>query len=171
MIHQCIDSDFEAIYTIINIAAQVYKGIIPADRWKEPYMPRSEIQNEIEKGVIFWGYYADCELAGVMGIQDVQDVTLVRHAYVYPANQGQGIGSSLLSKLCNKTALPILVGTWSDAVWAIRFYEKHGFRLVSPKLKDRLLRKYWSIPKRQIETSVVLADQNWFDIQGDSRPD
>jgi GNAT superfamily N-acetyltransferase len=171
MIRQCIDSDFEAIYSIINIAARVYKGIIPGDRWKEPYMPRYEIHNEIEKGVVFWGYYADHELAGVMGIQDVQDVTLIRHAYVYPAKQGQGIGSSLLSELCSKTAPPMLVGTWSDAVWAVRFYKKHGFRLVSPTMKNRLLRQYWSIPIRQIETSVVLADQKWFYIQGDSKPD
>jgi len=117
----------------------------------------------MDEGVVFWGYEEDGELVGVMGIQHVQDVTLIRHAYVRPAKQNQGIGGKLLSFLHQQTTRPILIGTWADAVWAICFYEKHGFRLVSPEEKGRLLRKYWSIPERQIETSVVLADQKWFE--------
>ncbi len=162
MIRLCRDKDFETIFEIINRAAQVYKGIIPRDRWHEPYMSRSELLGEIEAGVVFWGYEHHKGLVGVMGIQDIQDVTLVRHAYVHPTLQGQGIGGKLLSALRHKTTRPILVGTWADVAWAIQFYEKHGFRLVSPEQKDQLLRKYWSIPERQIETSVVLADQKWF---------
>ncbi len=116
----------------------------------------------MDEGVVFWGYEDDGELIGVMGIQFVQDVTLIRHAYVRTARQNQGIGGSLLSELRRQTNRPILIGTWADASWAIGFYEKHGFQLVSAKEKDQLLRKYWSIPERQIETSVVLADQTWF---------
>jgi GNAT superfamily N-acetyltransferase len=117
----------------------------------------------MDQGVVFWGYEEGDELVGVMGIQPIQDVTLIRHAYVRTANQNQGIGEKLLSHLRQRTTRPILIGTWADAVWAVRFYEKHGFRLVYLKEKDRLLRKYWSIPQRQVETSVVLADQKWFD--------
>lgn len=162
MIRQCNGNDFETIYTIINDAAQAYKGIIPSDRWKEPYMSKDELRHEIEEGVIFWGYEEDGELIGVMGIQYVQDVTLIRHAYVRTARQNQGTGRKLLSFLRKQTTQPNLIGTWADAVWAIRFYEKHGFRLVSQEEKYRLLKKYWSIPERQIETSVVLAEQKWF---------
>ena len=163
MVRQCHDHEFEVIYSIINDAAQAYKGVIPADRWKEPYMSKDELRHEMDEGVVFWGYEEDGELVGVMGIQHVQDVTLIRHAYVRPAKQNQGIGGKLLSFLHRQTARPILIGTWADATWAIRFYEKHGFRLVSPEEKGRLLRKYWSVPARQIETSVVLADQKWFE--------
>lgn len=163
MIRLCKDNEFEAIYKVINEAARVYKGIIPEDRWKEPYMPRSELKDEIEAGVTFWGYEEDGQLVGVMGIQPVEDVTLIRHAYVRPAYQNQGIGGKLLSTLRPLSAGPLLIGTWADATWAIRFYEKHGFRLVSPENKDRLLRRYWSIPQRQIDTSVVLAHEDWFD--------
>ena len=163
MIRKCDDTDFETIYQIINEAAQVYRGIIPADRWKEPYMPRDELEHEIEAEVRFWAYEEDGELLGVMGIQDVLDVTLIRHAYVRTAQQNKGIGGKLLSHLRTLTSLPILLGTWADATWAIRFYQKHGFRLVTPKEKDRLLKKYWSIPDRQIETSVVLAEESWSD--------
>jgi GNAT superfamily N-acetyltransferase len=159
MIRQCNHSDFEAIYTIINDAAEAYKGVIPEDRWKIPYMSKDELQHEIDAGVIFWGYEEGDTLLGVMGIQDIKDVTLIRHSYVRTARQDEGIGSRLLSELREKTGRPILIGTWADAVWAIRFYEKHGFRLVSSEEKDRLLKTYWSIPERQIETSVVLADQ------------
>ena len=159
MIRRCRDDEFEVIYAIINEAAEVYKGIIPQDRWKEPYMSTDELQEEMKAGVTFWGYEEDGELVGVMGIQPVQDVTLIRHAYVRPANQGQGIGGRLLAALSRQAIRPLLVGTWADAVWAIRFYEKHGFRLLSSEEKERLLRKYWSIPERQIETSVVLADR------------
>jgi GNAT superfamily N-acetyltransferase len=164
LIRLCEDNEFEAIYLVINEAALMYKGIIPQDRWDEPYMPRAELQDEIGAGVTFWGYEEDGQLLGVMGIQPVQDVTLIRHAYVRPAFQKKGIGGKLLSALRSLSTGPLLVGTWADATWAIRFYEKHGFRLVSPEEKDRLLQKYWSIPRRQIETSVVLADQTWFDM-------
>jgi len=164
MVRLCKNSDFEIIYSIINDAAEVYKGIIPEDRWKVPYMSRDELRHEMDEGVVFWGYEEDCKLIGVMGIQHIQDVTLIRHAYVSQARQNQGIGVKLLSELRKQTNRPILIGTWANAVWAIRFYERHGFRLVSPKEKDRLLRKYWSIPGRQVETSVVLADQEWFDV-------
>ena len=163
MIRKCDDTDFETIYQIINEAAQVYRGIIPADRWKEPYMPRDELEHEIEAEVRFWAYEEDGELLGVMGIQDVLDVTLIRHAYVRTAQQNKGIGGKLLSHLRTLTSRPILLGTWADATWAIRFYEKHGFHLVTPKEKDRLLKKYWAIPDRQIETSVVLAEKSWSD--------
>ena len=163
MIRKCDDSDFETMYQIINEAAQVYKGIIPADRWKEPYMPREELEDEIEAGVRFWAYEEDGELVGVMGIQDVLDVTLIRHAYVRTAQQNKGVGGQLLSHLRTLTPRPILLGTWADATWAIRFYEKHGFHLVTPKEKDRLLKKYWKIPDRQIETSVVLAEESWIE--------
>ncbi|MBW1740589.1 MAG: GNAT family N-acetyltransferase [Deltaproteobacteria bacterium] len=163
-IRQCDSHDFETMCVIINDAAEAYHGIIPEDRWKVPYMSIEELQHEIDDGVIFRGYEEAGELIGVMGIQDVQDVTLIRHAYVRTARRNQGIGSKLLSELCKQTKRPILIGTWADAVWAIRFYEKHGFRLVSPKEKDRLLKKYWSIPERQVETSVVLADQKWFKL-------
>jgi GNAT superfamily N-acetyltransferase len=159
MIRQCHNSEFEMILAIINEAAQAYKGVIPLDRWKEPYMPEAELQEELDAGVIFWGYEAEGVLLGVMGIQPVQDVTLIRHAYVRPSSQGQGIGGKLLAALRRQTTRPLFVGTWADAVWAIRFYQKHGFQLLPPAEKERLLRKYWSIPERQIETSVVLADK------------
>jgi GNAT superfamily N-acetyltransferase len=162
MIRPCDSRDFATIYTIINDAAQAYRGVIPADCWREPYMPEDELRHEIVDGVVFWGYQEGGELAGVMGIQQVQDVTLIRHAYVRTALRGQGIGAKLLAWLCAQATRPVLIGTWSDAVWAIRFYEKRGFRPVSPAEKTRLLRKYWSVPDRQIDTSVVLADQQWF---------
>lgn len=164
MIRRCDNKDFEMICAIINDAAEVYKGIIPEDRWKVPYMPGEELQHEIDEGVVFRGYEEDGLLVGVMGIQDVQDVTLIRHAYVRTARQNRGIGEKLLSHLRKKTTRAILIGTWADALWAIRFYEKHGFRRVSLEEKHRLLRKYWSIPERQVETSVVLADQKGFDL-------
>ncbi len=163
MIRECDHSDFETIYEIINEAAQAYRNIIPADRWKEPYMPRDELRHEIDAGVQFCGYEEQGELVGVMGMQHIQDVTLIRHSYVLTAKQNQGIGGKLLAHLREMTSRPILVGTWADATWAVRFYEKHGFRLVSQGEKDRLLKKYWSIPDRQIETSVVLAEESWSD--------
>ena len=161
MIRKCDDHDFETIYEIINEAARVYKGIIPVDRWKEPYMPRDELGHEIDADVRFWGYEEGGKLLGVMGIQNVLDVTLIRHAYVRTAQQNRGIGGKLLSHLRTLTSRPILLGTWADATWAIRFYEKHGFRLVTAEEKDRLLKKYWAIPERQIESSVVLAEESW----------
>jgi len=162
MIRQYNHSKAGMIYTIINDAAQAYNGVIPADCWKEPYMSKDELRHETDAGVVFWGHEEDGRLVGVMGIQHVQDVTLIRHAYVRTGKQNQGIGGQLLSYLRSQTTRAILVGTWADAIWAIRFYEKHGFRLVSSEEKDRLLRKYWSIHERQIETSVVLADGKWF---------
>jgi GNAT superfamily N-acetyltransferase len=162
LIHPCAPDDFEAIYEIINDAAQVYQGVIPSDRWQEPYMPREELREEIEAGVVFWGYKETGQLLGVMGLQPVQDVTLIRHSYVRTARRKQGIGGKLLSHLKGQTDRPLLVGTWAAAVWAIRFYEKHGFRRVSPEEKNRLLKRYWAIPDRQVETSVVLADPKWF---------
>jgi N-acetylglutamate synthase-like GNAT family acetyltransferase len=158
MIRKCTDSDFEDIYEIINDAASAYRGVIPQDRWKEPYMSRSELRHEMDEGVVFWGYEEGGELAGVMGIQDVRDVTLIRHAYVRTHRRNRGTGGKLLAYLRKLADRPLLIGTWADAVWAVRFYEKHGFRVVSPEEKERLLRKYWSIPERQVETSVVLAE-------------
>ena len=163
MIRQCNDNDFEIIYTIINAAAEKYKGVIPDDCWKIPYLSEEALKHEIDADVVFWGYEEDGELMGVMGIQHVKDVTLIRHAYVRPAKQHQGIGKKLLAELCRRTDRPILIGTWADAEWAIRFYENHGFKRVSRQEKDRLLSKYWTISARQIETSVVLADPKWFD--------
>ncbi len=165
MIRKCKGSEFNKIYIIINEAAQAYKDIIPEDRWKEPYMPKDELQDEIEKGVVFWGLFEKEELVGVMGIQHIQDVTLIRHSYVQPAKQKRGIGGKLLTHLRKQTTRPVLVGTWFDAKWAIYFYQKHGFKLVTTDEKNRLLKKYWTIPERQIETSVVLADQKWFDMK------
>ena len=164
MIRQCEISDFEHIYTIINLAAEKYEGIIPADRWKVPYMSPEELQYETASGVVFWGYDKKGALLGVMGIQPVQDVTLIRHAYVRPEAQGLGIGSKLLSFLLKKTTRPVLIGTWADANWAIRFYEKRAFKQVTVEEKNRLLKKYWSIPERQVSTSVVLADLKWYDL-------
>lgn len=158
MIRQCTEADIDSIFQIVNNAAQAYKGIIPADCWKYPYMPNEELVHEIGEGVSFWGYELDGELIGVMGIQNVQDVTLIRHAYVRTAQRGKGIGSKLLSFLCKQTDRPILVGTWADAIWAVNFYQRHGFRLVSPEEKAKLLRQYWSISERQAETSVVLVE-------------
>jgi N-acetylglutamate synthase-like GNAT family acetyltransferase len=131
-------------------------------------MPREELQHEIDEGVEFWGYEEDGRLMGVMGIQPVQDVTLIRHAYVRTEKKNQGMGCRLLSELLNKTDRPTLIGTWADAVWAIRFYEKYGFRLVSTDEKNRLLKNYWSIPDRQVETSVVLGDRRWFETQAEA---
>jgi N-acetylglutamate synthase-like GNAT family acetyltransferase len=158
---RCDENDFEVIYAIINEAAQAYKGVIPDDCWKEPYMSKEELQHEIDAGVIFWGYEEDRELVGVMGLQHIQDVALIRHSYVRMLKQKEGIGRKLLLHLQRQTTRPILVGTWADAVWAIRFYEKNVFRLVSREEKNLLLKKYWTISERQIETSVVLVDEKW----------
>jgi N-acetylglutamate synthase-like GNAT family acetyltransferase len=163
MIRQCRSDEFGVIGEIINDAAQAYQGVIPEDRWHEPYMSPAELEEQVKQGVIFWGTEQDGKLMGVMGIQPVQDVTLIRHAYVRTACRNRGIGSSLLRHLRALTTRPVLIGTWAAAVWAVAFYEKHGFRKVNPAEKDRLLKKYWSIPDRQIETSVVLADDKWFE--------
>lgn len=157
MIRQCTDDDLAAIHEIINDAAEAYRGVVPGDCWHEPYMSAEELQREIGAGVRFWGWDEGGELLGVMGIQDVQDVTLLRHAYVRTAARRRGIGGRLIKHLLSLADRPVLVGTWRAADWAVRFYAKHGFRLVSEEEKNRLLRRYWSIPDRQVETSVVLA--------------
>ncbi|HEY6377162.1 MAG TPA: GNAT family N-acetyltransferase, partial [Edaphobacter sp.] len=141
MIRRCEAHDFDHIFAIINDGAQAYKGIIPADRWTEPYMSRDKLQHEIDSGVVFWGYEDDGALIGVMGLQHVQDVTLVRHAYVRTGSQKQGIGALLLSHLRELTDKPVLIGTWTDAAWAIRFYQRHGFRIVDSVEKTLLLKR------------------------------
>jgi GNAT superfamily N-acetyltransferase len=161
VIRLCTNQDFERIYTIINDGASAYKGIIPNDCLTEPYMSAKKLQHEIEEGVVFWGYEDNGTLSGVMGIQHVRDVTLIRHAYVLTTSQKQGIGAHLLSHLRQLAKGPVLIGTWADASWAIRFYKKHGFQLVESRGKNQLLRKYWTISDRQCETSVVLVDETW----------
>ena len=161
MIRRCTDDDLPVVYAIINDAAQAYKDVIPADRWHEPYMPMDELRQEIRNGVQFWGYESDGELIGVMGTQDRSDVALIRHAYVKTTRRKQGIGTELLRHLEQMTHKPILIGTWADATWAISFYEKNGYRRLSRKDTERLLRQYWSVPDRQVTTSVVLANARW----------
>jgi len=161
MIRTCDQKDFAAILEIINDAAQAYKGVIPADRWHEPYMSRRQLQKEIDAGVIFWGLGKEGRLIGVMGIQDKGEVTLIRHAYVRSRRRNRGIGSRLLRFIESMTKKPILIGTWADAIWALSFYQKNGYRLVSTDEKNHLLKKYWTIPERQIETSIVLAGTRW----------
>jgi GNAT superfamily N-acetyltransferase len=157
-IRPCRDNDRAAILAIVNAAAEAYRGVIPADRWHEPYMPRDELDSEIAAGVVFWGSEEDGRLAGVMGFQSVKDVDLIRHAYVLPSSQRRGIGGALLGHLRRLSPQRMLVGTWEAANWAIRFYQRHGFELVSTARKSMLLKAYWNIPDRQIETSVVLAN-------------
>ena len=147
--------------SIVNDAARAYRGVIPEDRWHDPYMSAEEFEGEIVNGVVFWVLEEEGTLLGVIGIQDKGDVTLVRHAYVTPGLQRKGIGTQLLRHVRGLTNKPVLIGTWATASWAIDFYERNGFTLVSEIEKNRLLRKYWTIPERQIETSVVLADEEW----------
>ncbi len=167
MIRKCADSDFITIFEIVNDAAQAYKGIIPKDRWHDPYMSSEELRGEIEDGIVFWGMEQDGHLHGVMGIQDKGDVTLIRHAYVRTKSQRLGIGSKLLRNLERITEGPILIGTWATASWAISFYQRHGYILVSEAEKNHLLKKYWSIPDRQVETSIVLANSAWKECLAD----
>jgi GNAT superfamily N-acetyltransferase len=162
MIRRLSEQDFESVFAIINEAAEAYRDVIPPDRWKAPYMSRDELRHEMDEGVIFWGYEEGGDLLGVMGLQDMEDVALIRHAYVRTGKQRQGVGASLLSFLRGQTDRSLLVGTWADASGAVRFSEKNGFSLVSPEEKNRLLKKYWTVPERQIETSVVLAERRWF---------
>jgi len=157
MIRRCLETDTNEIGIIINEAAEAYRGVIPADRWHEPYMTQAELISEINSGVEFWGWEDAGILAGVMGIQKVKDATLIRHAYVRRAYQGRGIGAALLNALTGRVTGKLLVGTWAAADWAIRLYERNSFRLVTTEEKDRLLDTYWNIPERQRETSVVLA--------------
>ena len=156
-VRRCRDDERAAILRIVNLAAEAYRGVIPADRWREPYMPATELDDEMAAGVTFWGYESDGELLGVMGIQAVRDVDLIRHAYVVPGRQRGGVGTALLDHLSGLSTQRLLVGTWGAAEWAIGFYRRHGFELVTPEQKTALLRSYWAIPNRQIETSVVLA--------------
>jgi GNAT superfamily N-acetyltransferase len=158
MIRPCTQSDFDAIYEIINDAARAYCDVIPSDRWHEPYMSRDALAGEMKDGVAFWGEDTDGTLSGVMGIQDRNEVTLIRHAYVRTNLRNQGIGTRLLHHLETMTNKPVLIGTWKDAVWAISFYEKNGYTRVGEEEKNRLLRTYWNISERQVATSVVLAD-------------
>jgi GNAT superfamily N-acetyltransferase len=156
-IRPCREDERAAIVEIVNAAAEAYRDVIPADRWDEPYMPLSELDGEIAAGVEFWGYEVDGALVGIMGFQPVGEVDLIRHAYVAPGRQRGGVGGALLEHLARASTRRMLVGTWAAAEWAIRFYRRHGFELVSPERKSELLKTYWTIPDRQIETSVVLA--------------
>ena len=166
-IRQSADADFAAMLKIINDAAVAYRGVIPADRWHEPYMSANDLEKEIVDGVIFWVAEHEGRLSAVMGIQDKGDVALVRHAYVAPTTQRSGVGTKLLRHVEGLVDKPILIGTWATASWAIDFYRRNGFTLVPTGQKDRLLQTYWSIPPRQIETSVVLADRRWVERAGD----
>jgi GNAT superfamily N-acetyltransferase len=154
-------ADAPAMLAIVNAAAEAYRGVIPPDRWHEPYMPAEELQRELAHGIAFWIAEEDGRMLGVMGIQDRGEVALVRHAYVEPGLQRRGVGSALLRHVLGLATKPVLIGTWADASWAIDFYRRNGFTLVSPADKDDLLRRFWSIPARQVETSVVLADPQW----------
>ncbi len=165
MIRKSVENDFTAMLAIINDAARAYRGVIPADRWHEPYMPADELSEEIASGVVFWVAEREGQLAGLMGIQDKGEVALVRHAYVASNTQKTGVGTTLLRHVQSLTDKPILIGTWAAASWAIEFYRRNGFTVVSIAQKDHLLRKYWSIPVRQVETSVVLADRRWMESQ------
>jgi N-acetylglutamate synthase-like GNAT family acetyltransferase len=162
MIRPCNAMDVPVMLEIINDAARAYRGVISADCGTEPYMSEDELRREIEEGVQFWGVEQEGHLVAVMGIQHVLDVSLIRHAYVRTDARQKGIGAKLLGALRVQTSRPMLMGTWAAAAWAVRFYEKHGFRLVTPGEKDVLLKKYWSISDRQVQTSVVLADEKWF---------
>jgi N-acetylglutamate synthase-like GNAT family acetyltransferase len=161
IIRKSVDADFPAMLSIVNDAAHAYRDVIPKDRWREPYMPSDELEREIAEGVVFWVAEEDGRLSGVMGIQDKGDVALVRHAYVAPGTQRSGVGTRLLRHVEGLVDKPILIGTWAAASWAIQFYERNGFSVVPPDDKDHLLRTYWSIPARQVETSVVLANDRW----------
>ncbi len=156
-VRRCRNDERAAILAIVNAAAEAYRGVIPDDCWHEPYMSAPQLDREIAAGVLFWGHEVDGALVGVMGVQPVRDVELIRHAYVAPAGQRRGVGGALLEHLMRSATRPLLVGTWAAAGWAIRFYRRHGFVQVSPERRTALLKRYWSIPDRQIETSVVLA--------------
>ena len=157
-VRRCRADDQGTVLAIVNAAAEAYRGVIPADRWHEPYMSLREFDGEIAAGVEFWGYEEEDKLIGVMGIQPVRDVDLIRHAYVLPGSQRGGVGAALLHHLRRLSARQMLVGTWAAAAWAIRFYSRHGFELVTPERKTELLKTYWTVAERQVETSVVLAN-------------
>jgi GNAT superfamily N-acetyltransferase len=158
MIRPCRDDERPIISQIVNAAAEAYRGVIPADRWHDPYMSLQELDSEISAGVAFWAYESEGEVTGVMGVQPVSDVDLIRHAYVRPGGQRRGIGAALISHIRSLSSRQMLVGTWAAATWAIAFYQRHGFALVSSEQKTALLKTHWTIPERQIETSVVLAN-------------
>lgn len=162
LIRRSLAKDLRVMLAIVNDAAQAYRGVIPTDRWREPYMSFDELEKEIAAGVIFWVAEDQQPLLGVMGIQDKGEVALVRHAYITPSSQRKGVGTKLLRHVEALTgSKPVLVGTWADASWAIEFYCRNGYSVVSKKDRRFLLQKYWSIPQRQIETSIVLADKRW----------
>jgi N-acetylglutamate synthase-like GNAT family acetyltransferase len=161
MLRKSKNEDFEEILEVINDAAIAYKGVIPPDRWREPYMAREELKAQMQEGVSFSCYVEDDEIVGVMGIQEKEDVALIRHAYVRTKRRSSGIGTLLLRELTTGSMKPILIGTWMAATWAIGFYEKHGFHVVDEEQKNQLLRTYWSIPDRQTQTSVVLVDDKF----------
>ena len=161
VIRKSVDADFAAMLAIVNEAANAYRGVIPADRWHDPYMSADELRREIAAGVVFWVAGEEGRVTGVMGIQDKGDVALVRHAYVAASAQRTGLGTKLLRHVEGLVDKPILIGTWAAASWAIDFYRRNGFAVVAGDDKDRLLRTYWSIPERQVETSVVLANGRW----------
>jgi GNAT superfamily N-acetyltransferase len=156
VVRRCRDEETPTILAIVNEAAEAYRGVIPADRWHDPYMSGAHLQRDMDAGVAFWGYELEGALIGVMGIQPVRDVDLIRHAYVRPGNQRLGVGAALISHLRSLSTRRMLVGTWADAAWAIRFYQREGFALVPRSRTAELLKSYWDIPERQIETSVVL---------------
>jgi GNAT superfamily N-acetyltransferase len=162
-IRPCEAADVPVIFAIINDGAQAYRGVIPQDAWHEPYMSMADLQSEIAKGVRFYGFELDGRMLGVMGIQDIKDVTLIRHAYVRTQSRSHGIGRTLLEHMDQLTSRPVLIGAWRAATWAIRFYEKNGFTLLDEEEKDRLLRIYWTVPERQIQQSVVLANGRWLE--------
>lgn len=171
MIRPCEPAELDDICALVNDAAAAYRGVIPADCWKDPYMSAEELRREIDDGVRFWGFFDGGALLAVMGLQNVGEVALVRHAYTRTTKQGAGIGAALLAHLRGETDRPMLVGTWKAATWAIRFYERRGFRLVTAPHKDALLRRYWTVPARQMDESVVLADARWFAASSAAMPD
>lgn len=160
-IREIAAAERDTVLAIVNAAARAYRGVIPMDVWKDPYMSAAELEAEIADGVRFWGAEAGAHLRGVIGFQDKGDVALIRHAYVAPAAQRSGVGTALLRHVLALTGKPMLVGTWADAAWAIAFYRRQGFEQVGERDKDALLRRYWSVPARQVEASVVLADGRW----------
>jgi GNAT superfamily N-acetyltransferase len=165
LIRRSVAADFATMLAIINDAAQAYRGVIPADRWHEPYMPADELMRECSDGIVFWVAEEEGRLLGAMGIQDKGEIALVRHAYTAPSAQRKGVGTKLLRHVEGLAGKPVLIGTWAAAWWTVEFYRRNGYTLVSSGDKDRLLRRYWSIPTRQIETSVVLADRRWVEAQ------
>jgi len=171
MIRPYVETDLPIVFEIINDAAEAYRGVIPEDRWHEPYMPMDELKSEIADGIVFWCDEQDGRILGVMGIQDKGEVVLIRHAYVRTDCRKRGVGTRLLRHLETLTDRPILIGTWADASWAISFYQKNDYRLVTPEEKNRLLRKFWNIPARQVATSVVLASPKWKRAGAGCRPE